>query len=429
MTKIYNAVAWVAFRPLAIFALTSNPLFGQNAPVIQFDRLPPSPAFAGQTRAPAPSETSAYRVETVVTGLDAPWSLAFLPEGGMLVTERAGRLHTIDAGGNISEPLSGLPAIRGFRDKGLTDVVLDPDFERNRLIYFTYYAVPEGEPADLAADQAFAQWSALPPSAQADRPFGIFRIARARLAAGNTRLENVDVIFETGGRRLVHGPDDTLFATTSGAQSTQNSQISEAQNLSAVGGKTFRINRDGSMPDDSPFLTRADALPSVFSLGHRDPEGAALNPSTGELWMVEHGPRGGDELNIIRAGNNYGWPVISYGNEYTTEPIGDGLRVKAGMEQPIYYWVPSIAPSGMLFYTGDLFPEWRGDLFVGALAGEHLARLVIDADRVVAEERLLVGLGHRIRDVRQGPDGALYLLTSVRGPGSGSAVLLRVAPE
>ena len=220
-----------------------------------------------------------------------------------------------------------------------------------------------------------------------------------------------------------------MFATTSGAQSTQNSLISEAQDLGAVGGKTFRINRDGSTPEESPFLNRADALPSVYSIGHRDPEGAAINPLTGELWMVEHGPRGGDELNIIRAGNNYGWPVISYGNEYTTEPIGDGLRVKQGMEQPIYYWVPSIAPSGLLFYTGDLFPEWRGDLFVGALSGEHVARLVLNADRVVAEERLLVGRGQRIRDVRQGPDGALYLLTSVRGPVSAGAVLLKVVPK
>ncbi|MEE8155258.1 MAG: PQQ-dependent sugar dehydrogenase, partial [Phycisphaerales bacterium] len=171
------------------------------------------------------------------------------------------------------------------------------------------------------------------------------------------------------------------------------------------------------------------ALPSVYSLGHRDPEGAAINPLTGELWMVEHGPRGGDELNIIRNGKNYGWPVISYGNEYSTEPIGEGLRAKEGMEQPVYFWVPSIAPSGMLFYTGDLFPAWRGNLFVGALAGEHLIRLVLDGDRVVAEERLLTERGTRIRDIRQGPAGALYLLTSVRGPASGSAELLKVVPD
>ncbi len=429
MTKTCESVAGAAFYALVVSTFIPNPLHGQNAPVLQFDRLPPAPAFVGQTRAPAPAEPSTYKVETFATGLDAPWSVAFLPDGRMLVTERAGRLQVIDGRGNVSQPLSGLPAVRGFRDKGLTDVILDPEFERNRRIYFTYYAVPEGEPEGLAAPEAFEAWSALSPREQADRPFGIFRIARARLAEDGRALENLEVSSQGGGRRLVHGPDDTLFATTSGAQSTQNSLISEAQDLSALGGKVLRINRDGSIPEDNPFVTHDGALASVYSLGHRDPEGAAINPATGELWMVEHGPRGGDELNIIRAGKNYGWPVISYGNEYTTEPIGEGLRAKRGMEQPIYFWVPSIAPSGMLFYTGDLFPEWRGNLFVGALAGEHLVRLVLDGNRVVAEERLLVEQGARIRDVRQGPDGALYVLTSVRGAASGSAELLKIIPE
>ena len=429
MTKNYEAVLGAAFYSLVVYAFIPNPLHGQGVPVVQFDRLPPAPAFIGQTRAPAPAELSAYKVETVVTGLDTPWSLAFLPDGRMLVTERAGRLHIINADGTISAPLSGLPAVRGFRDKGLTDVVLDPDFERNRLIYFTYYAVPEGEPEGLASPDAFENWSALSPSEQVNRPFGIFRVASARLAEDGSGLEDLEILSQTGGRRLVHGPGDTLFATTSGAQSTQNSQISEAQDPSAVGGKVHRINLDGSIPKDNPFSRDDGALPSVYSLGHRDPEGAAINPSTGELWMVEHGPRGGDELNIIRNGKNYGWPVISYGNEYSTEPIGEGLRAKEGMEQPVYFWVPSIAPSGMLFYTGDLFPEWRGNLFVGALSGEHLVRLVLDGNRVVAEERLLVERGARIRDVRQGPDGALYLLTSVRGPASGSAELLKLVPE
>lgn len=429
MKKIYEAIVGAAYFSLLVCAVFPKPLHGQNAPVLQFDRLPPAPAFLGQTRAPAPTKPSSYSVETIATGLDAPWSLAFLPDGRMLVTERAGRMHIIDADGKISAPLSGLPAIRGFRDKGLTDVVLDSDFEQNRLIYFTYYALPEGEPEGLAVPEAFESWSALSPSEQANRPFGIFRVARARLAKDGSGLENLEILSQTGGRRLVLGADDTLFATTSGAQSTQNSLISEAQDLTALGGKVHRIYRDGSIPEDNPFIEHAGALASIFSLGHRDPEGAAINPSTGELWTIEHGPRGGDELNIIRVGKNYGWPVISYGNEYTTEPIGEGLRAKEGMEQPVYFWVPSIAPSGLLFYTGDLFPDWRGNLFVGALAGEHLVRLVLDGDRVVAEERLLVERGARIRDVRQGPDGALYLLTSVRGPASGSAELLRVVPE
>ncbi len=386
------------------------PVYGQDAaPVLQFDRLPPAPAFSGQTRAPVPVESSAYRVETVATGLDTPWSLAFLPDGRMLVTERAGRMHIIDVNGDVSAPLSGLPAIRSLRSMGLTDVVLDPAFEQNRLVYFTYFTLPAGAPEDDS--------------------LGVYHIARARLADDASGFESVEDISRGGGRRLVVGPGGRLFATTSGAQSTQDSQISEAQDLSAQGGKVLRINPDGSVPRDNPFLDHPGAIASIYSLGHRDPEGAAINPSTGELWTVEHGPRGGDELNIIRRGRNYGWPVISYGSEYSTEAIGDGLRATEGMEQPIYFWVPSIAPSGMLFYSGDLFPAWRGNLFVGALAGQHLVRLVLDGDRVVAEERLLVGRGQRIRDVRQGPDGALYALTSVRGPGSGRAELLRVVPE
>lgn len=429
MKKIYEAIVGAVCSSLLVCAVFPNSLHGQGVPVTRFDRLPPAPAFLGQTRAPAPTKPSSYSVETIATGLDTPWSLAFLPDGRMLVTERAGRMHIIDADGKISAPLSGLPAIRGFRDKGLTDVVLDSDFEQNRLIYFTYYALPEGEPEGLAVPAAFESWSALSPSEQANRPFGIFRVARARLAKDGSGLENLEILSQTGGRRLVLGADDTLFATTSGAQSTQNSLISEAQDLTALGGKVHRIHRDGSIPEDNPFIEHAGAIASIFSLGHRDPEGAAINPSTGELWTIEHGPRGGDELNIIRVGKNYGWPEISYGNEYSTEPIGEGLRAKEGMEQPVYFWVPSIAPSGLMFYTGDLFPDWRGNLFVGALAGEHLVRLVLDGDRVVAEERLLVERGARIRDVRQGPDGALYLLTSVRGPASGSAELLRVVPE
>jgi glucose/arabinose dehydrogenase len=312
---------------------------------------------------------------------------------------------------------------------GLTDIALDPEFESNRLLYLTYYAPPDGEPGGPPSPEAMEAWQALSPDEQVANPIGIYHVAKARLTDDATGLENVEVLLDAGGRRLVYAPDGTLFATTSGAQSTTNSLISEAQDLSAIGGKVFRVNRDGSIPRDNPDYDNRDALPAIYSIGHRDPEGAAINPLTGELWMVEHGPRGGDELNIIRAGRNYGWPLISYGNEYSTAPIGDGLRTQDGLEQPIYFWVPSIAPSGMLFYTGDLFPEWQGDLFVGSLVAQHLTRLVLDGDRVVAEERLLVERGQRIRDVRQGPDGALYLLTSIRGPGPGSAEVLKITPN
>jgi len=414
---------------LVVAAAFSTPVPGQDAPVLQFDRLPPSPAFSGQTRAPTPTEPSSYKVETIAAGLDAPWSLAFLPDGRALVTERPGRMRLMNTNGDISGPLTGLPPIRGFRSMGLTDIALDPEFESNRLLYLTYYAPPDGEPGGPPSPEALEAWQALSPDEQAANPIGIYHVAKARLTDDATGLENVEVLLDAGGRRLVYAPDGTLFATTSGAQSTANSLISEAQDLRAIGGKVFRVNRDGSIPRDNPDYDNRDALPAIYSIGHRDPEGAAINPSTGELWMVEHGPRGGDELNIIRAGRNYGWPLISYGNEYSTAPIGDGLRAQDGLEQPVYFWVPSIAPSGMLFYTGDLFPEWQGNLFVGSLVAQHLTRLVLDGDRVVAEERLLVERGQRIRDVRQGPDGAIYLLTSIRGPGPGSAEVLKITPK
>ncbi|MGD9846576.1 MAG: PQQ-dependent sugar dehydrogenase [Variibacter sp.] len=341
-------------------------------------------------------------VETFAGGLDHPWGLAFLPDGRPLVTERPGRLRIVSRDGKLSAPVQGVPKVAASGQGGLLDIALDRDFASNDTIYFCF-----AEPADGGARTSMAS---------------------ARLHAdGTPRLEDVKVIFRQQGPlsrgnhfgcRIVQMPDRNLFLTM-GDHFTYRD---EAQNLTNHLGKIVRIKPDGSVPADNPFVGRKDALPEIWSYGHRNAQGAAINPATGQYWMHEHGPRGGDEINIPQAGKNYGWPVIGYGVDYSGAKIHEGTH-KEGMEQPIKYWVPSIAPSGMAFYTGDLFPAWRGNLFVGALAAQALVRLELDGDKVVKEERLLQALRERIRDVRAGPDGALWLLTdNTRGR------ILRVVP-
>jgi len=326
------------------------------------------------------------RVETVARGLDHPWSVAFLPDGRYLVTERSGALRIVSKDGRLSPPLKGVPQVYAYGQGGLLDVVLDTDFARNGLIFLSY--------AEPGADG------------------GGTAVARARLA-GDT-LQDVRVIWRmtpktSGGRhfgsRIVIARDGTLFVTVG-----ERGERPRAQDPSINRGQVVRINKDGSIPKDNPFVNRTGYRPEIWSYGHRNPQGAALNPATGELWTNEHGARGGDELNIPKAGGNYGWPVISYGRHYWGGRIGEGTK-KAGMEQPIYYWDPSIAPSGMAFYTGERIPEWKGSLFVGSLKFRMLVRLEISGNKVVKEHRLLTGIDQRIRDVRQGPDGYLYLLT------------------
>jgi glucose/arabinose dehydrogenase len=350
-----------------------------------------------------PSSAGDLTVETFARGVDSPWSLAFLPDGRMLVTERPGRLRIVGKDGKLSRPLAGLPKIFARDQGGLLDVALDRDYPANRTIYFCF-----AEPSGAGARSA---------------------VARARLRdEGASRLDEVKVIFRqqgplsTGqhfGCRIVQTPDANLFVTLG----EHNRYRNEAQNLGNHLGKIVRIRPDGSVPPDNPFVGKAPAKPEIWSYGHRNPQGAALDPQTGLLWEHEHGPRGGDEINIPLAGRNYGWPVIGYGIDYSGAKIHAGSS-KAGMEQPIKYWVPSIAPSGMAFYTGDLFPAWRGNLFVGALAGALLVRLELDGDTVGKEERLLRELDERIRDVRQGPDGALWLLTDAP-----DGRILRVTPK
>jgi glucose/arabinose dehydrogenase len=380
----------------------------------------PNPAFAGQTEAPTRKSTTRFKVEPVATDLASPWSLAFLPDGKMLVTELRGTMQVINQAG-VHSPVGGIPPVKIVAAQGLHDVVLDPGFARNRLIYFSYFAPPPGEPAaswpnTFFYDQVFNL-------SVADRRrlrLGMEQVARARLSEDQTRLEDVAVILQGVERRLAFAPDGTLFATgadrfrfyngdLSGGRNSYETDLTIRKNFA---GRISRINTDGTLPKDNPFLDEPLVPPDVYAFGIRDPEGAAINPKTGELWEVEHGPAGGDELNIIRAGRDYGWPVISYGRQYTTgKPVGSGRSAQQGMEQPIYYWFPDVAPSGMLFYTGDRFPEWKGNLFVGSLAARALMRLVLDGDRVVGEERLLTERNQRIRDVRQGPDGTIYVLS------------------
>ncbi|MEO7405347.1 MAG: PQQ-dependent sugar dehydrogenase [Burkholderiales bacterium] len=332
------------------------------------------------------TERTTVRVVTVASGLENPWSLAFLPDGRTLVTERPGRMRVINRDGTLGAPIANMPAVVARGQGGLLDVVLDPQFATTRTIYFCFSEAGSGGVGSA--------------------------IARGRLT--DISVEDVRVIFrqlpKAGGGlhfgcRIVPAPDGTLFVTVG-----ERGERDRAQDLGTHFGKVVRINPDGTVPADNPFVNKAGARPEIWSYGHRNPQGAALHPQTRRLWVHEHGAQGGDEINIPEAGKNYGWPVITHGIDYSGLPIGEG-RAKAGMEQPIYFWDPSIAPSGMAFYTGDVFPEWRGNLFVGALRGQLLARLELDGNKVVREERILRDLGERIRDVRSGPDGFLYLLT------------------
>jgi glucose/arabinose dehydrogenase len=350
------------------------------------------PAFADQTRAPYRSAGVRFGVKVVAKGLEHPWSLAFLPDGAMLVTERPGRMRIVDQAGSLSAPITGLPRVHAEGQGGLLDVVLDRHFSDNQRIYWSY-----SEPRQDGNGTA---------------------VARGRLLRdGAPRVEDVTVIWRMTptldstlhfGSRLVFASDGTLFVTT-GERSILEGRR-QAQRLDSALGKIIHIHPDGSVPKDNPFVDRPGALPEIWSYGHRNVQAAARHPDTGELWIVDHGARGGDELNVVERAKNYGWPTITYGIEYGGGKIGEGITSREGMEQPRYYWDPVIAPSGMAFYTGTAFPPWKGSLFIGALAGRHLVRLTLDGRRVVGEERLLVDRA-RIRDVRTGPDGALYVAT------------------
>jgi glucose/arabinose dehydrogenase len=371
-----------------------KPEDGSAAP----DGYAPVPMWPGQTRAPRPSKTAAYEVETVTEGLSAAFAFDFLPDGRIIVGERPGRIRIVGKDGKTSAPLEGLPADLWAHGQGLFEVRPDRAFTANRRIFLTYTVLPDG------SNQA-----ALP------RTPGVLQVASATLSSDDRRIENLKVLLnaEGTGGRLIQAKDGTLLITSTipagiGINATDWPQ---PQQLTSSMGKILRINADGSIPRDNPFAGRADAHPEIYALGFRDIQGVAIHPRTGVLWTSEHGPRGGDEINAVERGKNYGFPVIGYGREYTGKPINGDKTAQAGMEQPIYFWTPDIAPAGIGFYTGTLFPAWQGDLFVSALAGKALVRLVLKDGRVVAEERLLTELAARIRGVAQGPEGALYVLT------------------
>jgi glucose/arabinose dehydrogenase len=382
---------------------TASPSGAAPAPAPQagVDPRPPNapgqtPAFPGQTRAPERKANVAFDVVTVAEGLDKPWGLTFLPGGKMLVTEKPGRLRVVGADGKLSEPVAGLPDVDPRGQGGLLDVSLDPAFATNALIYWSY-----AEPREAGVNNT--------------------AVARGRFVDGAApKVENVQVIFhqmpslnsqQHYGGRLVWNRDGTLFVTLGDRSITEGRM--QAQRMDGLLGKIVRINSDGTIPKDNPFVGKEGVRPEIWSLGHRNVEAATLNPDTGELWETEHGTRGGDEINIARKGKDYGWPTIAYGIEYAGGAITGNATAQAGMEQPLYYWDPVIAPSGMAFYTGTAFPAWKGSLFIGGLGSTNLVRVTIEGERVTGEERLLTDMQprERIRDVRQGPDGALYLLT------------------
>ena len=365
-----------------------------------------TPAFENQTRAPGLKSDVALDVQVVAGGLQNPWGFEFLPDNRILVTERSGNLRIIGTDGKLSAPAKGLPKVYFAGQGGLLDVALDPQFATNRTIYWSY-----AEPRDGGNGTALAK--------------GVLSEG-----ANGPSVAKVQVIFRQMptlqsnyhfGSRIVFAPDGKLFLTL-GERAIPQGRV-QSQDVNSHFGKVVRLNPDGSVPQDNPFLGRSDAKPEIWSYGHRNIQAATLDAS-GRLWTIEHGPRGGDELNRPEAGKNYGWPIITYGIDYPGPKIGDGITAKEGLEQPVYYWDPVIAPSGVIFYSGDLFPQWKGDLFVGGLGSMKLVRLKLANDKVVGEEWLLQDQNKRIRDVKQGVDGAIYVVAD-----GANASILRIVPK
>ena len=361
------------------------------------------PAFPGQTRTCGVKSNVAFDVAVLAKGLEHPWAVEPLPGGDLLVTERPGRLRVVSAAGEVGQPIAGLPAVDAGGQGGLLDVALSPTFDSDRTIYWSYSEPRKGGNATS--------------------------VARGVLAADRRSVGQVKVIFRAlptyagdkhFGSRLAFGPDGMLYITL--GERSDAPMRPQAQQLDNHMGKILRISPDGSVPKDNPFVGQANARPEIWSLGHRNVQAAAFDPE-GRIWDVEHGTNGGDELNLIQKGKNYGWPIVAYGEEYSGLPIAGAATAREGYEQPVYYWDPVIAPSGAQFYTGGAFPAWNGSLFVGGMRDNKLVRLTIKNDRVTGEEHLLADRGQRVRDVRQGPDGALYVVTDEK-----NGQLWRISP-
>jgi len=350
------------------------------------------PAFEGQTRVAGVKTTTPYEVKVLTEGLNRPWGIAVLPDGRFLITEKGGTLRIAAADGTLSEPISGLPPVNDAGQGGLLGITLDPDFSNNRMVYWSF--------SENTADGTLTA------------------VAKGRLADNERTIEGARVIYRATpahrsnlhyGSRLLFDRTGNLFVSTG-----ERSDIvtrPQAQDLNSALGKILRITPEGKPAPGNPFEGRSDVRPEIYSYGHRNVQGLAFHPITGDLWETEFGPRGGDELNLVQPGKNYGWPVITYGLEYSGKKIGDSIQQHEGMEQPVYYWDPVLSPSGMTFFKGNSIPEWENNLFIGGLSSVHIARLVIKDNKVVGEERLLTGEAQRFRDVEQGHDGALYAVT------------------
>ncbi len=366
------------------------------------DGYQPLPQWLGQTRAPMAARSETFTVETVAQGLNGAGGFRFLPDGRMIVFERgSGKIYIVGKDGKPGEALGGMPSNMFRMGQSVNDVQPDRNFATNRTLYFTYAVLPEG--ADAAKQRNPAH----------------FHVASAKLSADEKSLEGVKDLLDTEGTgaHVVQAHDGTLLITVTlpAGPGIRSEDWMQPQQLDSLMGKVLRINTDGSIPKDNPFVGKAGARPEIYALGIRDDQGLAIHPKTGHLWTSEHGPRGGDEINEIEKGKNYGFPVISYGRDYSGKPINGDKTAQAGLEQPVYFWTPDIAPGGIAFYTGKMFPAWDGSLFVSGLVTKNLVRLQLSGSRVVAEERLLGDLNTRIRAVNEGPDGALYVLTD--GPG------------
>lgn len=370
---------------------TSNP-----TTVSPVETLPPNanypPAFAGQTRVNGVRTTTAIRTTIVTSALSAPWGITSLPDGRYLVTQKGGNLRIVTVTGTVSNVITGIPAVNASGQGGLLGLCIDPQFTSNRMVYWVFSENVTG--GNLTA------------------------VAKGRLSDNESSIENPTVIYRAGpaansnahyGSRILFDQTGNLLVSTGERANTSTRTF--AQSVTAAWGKVLRITTSGQPAPGNPDFSQAGALLELYSIGHRNPQGLALHPVTGELWQSEHGPRGGDEINRVQAGLNYGWPVITYGLEYSGQTLGAGIQQQNGMEQPVYYWDPVVSPSGMTFYNSDRIPEWRNNLFIGSLSGQHIVRLVIENNRVTGEERLLVSERQRFRDITQGTDGALYAIT------------------
>lgn len=351
-----------------------------------------SPAFSGQTRINGAVTKTPYEATILTSDLDAPWGITSLPDGRLLITEKGGTMRIVTGTGTVGSPITGIPAVNPAGQGGLLGLCIDPQFESNRMVYWAFSENVSG--GNLTA------------------------VAKGRLSDSETSIENPTVIYRANpafngdlhfGGRVIFDKTGHLLISTGERSNLSTRPL--AQSVTAALGKIIRTTTDGQPAPGNPTFSGAGALPELYSIGHRNPQGLALHPTTGDVWQSEHGPRGGDEINRVQSGANYGWPTITYGIEYSGETIGAGIQQQTGMEQPVYYWDPVISPSGITFYSGDRIPEWENNLFIGALSGMHIARLVIDDNRVVGEERLLASENQRFRDITQGTDNALYAIT------------------